>query len=474
MPTKRIDPQADKRPAVVARLAAMLNEPVMGFLALMALAVTLGPLVFDLNAAADQLLQRLEWILVGVFALNFVLELGAAESKAAWLTSPWRIIDIVAIGGPFVALAPGISSAAGSSLALRLLRVGRSVALATRAGRAAAGLRRGLGQTAVNTMPRVSRVSDGATFQVDESDWGTCLEWSRNPTSHWFHASEVSLAHIRVAARSAGLEPASLDEAFAPDAPARLRSDARSSLLFLWIPTVAETGFPAVTRVRITAIVPERGIMTATPEAFDLAGSISRLAARSPLPARSFPIRITLLLLALARERYHFTAQRFDEELRRFESIPISEGGRAFLEETFLLRREISAAALDLGHLASIVRSLADGRITLRGFNLGEDKFLDDLAAETGQLFDRVTTLKEDVQSLIELHINVKGFEMNNFLKLLAIVSFLGLIPTVVGGMLGMNVVGNPWPMTLGQVAFGVGMVAAVAMYVFAIKGWLR
>ena len=34
---------------------------------------------------------------------------------------------------------------------------------------------------------------------------------------------------------------------------------------------------------------------------------------------------------------------------------------------------------------------------------------------------------------------NFKSFEMNAFLKLLAVVSFLGLIPSVVGGLLGMN-----------------------------------
>lgn len=76
--------------------------------------------------------------------------------------------------------------------------------------------------------------------------------------------------------------------------------------------------------------------------------------------------------------------------------------------------------------------------------------------------------------ALAERHINVKSFEMNKFLKLLAIVSFLGLIPSVVGGMLGVNVAGNPWNVTLGQVAFGVGMTAGTAHYVFAVKGWLR
>jgi Mg2+ and Co2+ transporter CorA len=75
---------------------------------------------------------------------------------------------------------------------------------------------------------------------------------------------------------------------------------------------------------------------------------------------------------------------------------------------------------------------------------------------------------------LIELHINFKSFEMNAFLKLLAIVSFLGLIPSVAGGLLGMNVAGNPWPVTLGQVAFGVAMGMATALYVFAVRGWLK
>jgi Mg2+ and Co2+ transporter CorA len=54
------------------------------------------------------------------------------------------------------------------------------------------------------------------------------------------------------------------------------------------------------------------------------------------------------------------------------------------------------------------------------------------------------------------------------------VVSFLGLIPSVVGGLLGMNVDGNPWSVTLGQVSFGIAMAMAVALYVFAIKGWLK
>ncbi len=63
---------------------------------------------------------------------------------------------------------------------------------------------------------------------------------------------------------------------------------------------------------------------------------------------------------------------------------------------------------------------------------------------------------------------------MPKFMKLLAVVGFLGLIPSVAGGLLGMNVQGNPWPVTIGQVAFGIAMGMAISLYVFAIKGWLR
>lgn len=460
--------------SLAARLASCLNEGVIGFLALVAFATALGPLVFDLSPAVDRALQALEWIVVGAFALEFVVQLAAAEDKAAWLRSPWRLLDVITIVGPLAALLPSISDAASGSLALRLLRVGRAVAFGTRAGSAAARRQRGPWQTAVASTPKVACITDFATLQPTDSDWGACLAWARNPGPAWFHATQVSPGHFLEAARCAGIDLPGLKEAYEPNAPARLQAAPGASTLFLWIPTVAEEGFPAVSRVRIASVVTEQGLLTATPETFDLMGSVSRLAARVSLPSHPFPIRLAPALLALARDRFQFTAQRFDEEARQFEAIPIMEGGRKFLEETSRLRREISATALDLGQLRGIVRALADGRTTIRGVDLSKDEFLDNLANETDTLHERLTGLKEDVQSVIELHIHVKSFEMNKILKLLAIVTFLGLIPSITGGMLGMNVAGNPWSVTLGQVAFCVGMAGATALYVFAMKGWLR
>jgi len=63
---------------------------------------------------------------------------------------------------------------------------------------------------------------------------------------------------------------------------------------------------------------------------------------------------------------------------------------------------------------------------------------------------------------------------MNRVMRVLAVASVIGLIPGVVGGLFGMNLAGNPWPMTLPQVASAVGFSMIVCLYFFFVKGWLR
>ncbi|MGH9204021.1 MAG: CorA family divalent cation transporter [Vicinamibacterales bacterium] len=136
--------------------------------------------------------------------------------------------------------------------------------------------------------------------------------------------------------------------------------------------------------------------------------------------------------------------------------------------------RDCRSATADLWRLKQIVRRLADRKVPLTGGDAKNDAFLDNMFNSIDGLHEKFVELKESLKSLMELHMNVTSFEMNKFMKLLAIVGFLGLIPSVAGGLLGMNVAGNPWPVTLGQVAFGIAMGMAISLYVFAIKGWLR
>ena len=258
------------------------------------------------------------------------------------------------------------------------------------------------------------------------------------------------------------------------EAQPRIRGGPQSTSLVLSLPEVAETGFPRVTRTRVLVFVFETSVVTASMTPIDLAGLVAAEPTDDALETVSLPTRIVFRLLELVRSKSEAAVRRQEEEVFRLDDMRVNEGGTAFLNGAFLLQREISTTTSDLWRFREIVRSLTDGKATIAGVDITNQPSSGNLLNELDSLLDQFGQLKESLTSLMELHMNVTSFEMNKFMKLLAIVGFLGLIPSVAGGLLGMNVDGNPWPVTLEQVAFGIGMGMAVSLYIFAIKGWLR
>jgi Mg2+ and Co2+ transporter CorA len=456
--------------AFTLRLARVFNDAVMGFLALAAIATALGPMVFDVSPPIERVLTFVEWAIVVAFALELYVQHAIARDRRAWWRSPWRIVDVVTVLGPVVALLPQVSDLARGSLMLRFLRVGRAVAFGTRAGSIAVREPRAAAHARYGAIPTVTVIRADGPSPPAPSDWARCLHWPTEPGGAWFHARDASGDQIRELFTTVGTTGEDLTSLMREEAPARFRSGDNHATLVLQIPNVSDPTVRAVRRDRVIAIVTERSIVTATTGSIDLHALVD-LAGRAPLPALSFPATVVCALLEFAYQQNVEVSERFDDEIHRLQA---SEAGGVFLHETFRLRQEISAATLDLWHLKAIIRMLAEGKATLRGVDLENAPFLDELQTEIDSLYQTVDKNKEEVQTIIEFHINIKSFEMNSFLKLLAVVSFLGLIPSVVGGLLGMNVIGNPWPFTLEQVAFVVVMAMATALYVFAVKGWLR
>jgi Mg2+ and Co2+ transporter CorA len=117
---------------------------------------------------------------------------------------------------------------------------------------------------------------------------------------------------------------------------------------------------------------------------------------------------------------------------------------------------------------------LAEGRRSLPGLGTVGREEAHRLAEEADYLHDIVVNVRESLLSLIDLHINVAAHETNRFMRLVAIVTTLGLIPAVIGGLFGMNVADAPWPVTLGQIAFVTLFLILGVLYTFMAKGWLR
>jgi Mg2+ and Co2+ transporter CorA len=466
--TSSADSPRDRR-LLEERAAHLFNEGVMGFLALVALATALGPMVFDVGTQAEHVLTVIEWVLVGSFAAEFCVHGWLAPDFGKWLRSPWRILDAVTVLGPVVALLPQVSDLARGSLMLRVLRMGRAFAFGTRASSAAVRSASSVGADRGATTPDVTMIRSEHDLQLVKSDWATLLAWTERPGGAWFHATRLSRDHFHRLASVAGVQEHELRRWLATDDDARIRQDKCWSTLCVQLPEMENAASFRIHRDRVVAIITTTGVLTATTGSLDLQDAI--IPEIKPSSTTAFPVRVAVALLVLARERNAAIVERLEAETRRLEDL---EGGQTLLREAFNLRTQLSAAALDLWRLTRVVRALADGKTVICEVDLRNDKHLDELLAETEALHDAVNRMKEALKSLIEFHINMKSFQMNKFLKLLAVVSFLGLIPSVAGGLLGMNVAGNPWSVTLGQVAFCVAMGMSAALYVFAVRGWLK
>lgn len=96
------------------------------------------------------------------------------------------------------------------------------------------------------------------------------------------------------------------------------------------------------------------------------------------------------------------------------------------------------------------------------------------LSDDANDQYEAIEDLRESLQGLVELRLNVSSFQMNRVMRLLALLTALALIPATVGGLLGMNLGDAPWSATLPKVAFGVAAGMSLSLYIFAIKGWLR
>jgi Mg2+ and Co2+ transporter CorA len=187
----------------------------------------------------------------------------------------------------------------------------------------------------------------------------------------------------------------------------------------------------------------------------DLQAEVAATFSRVSIPESPFPSRVVLAFLRVVLDRNEDVVGRFERELARLEEVPVRESRSDSLERTFRLKKELSAAQSDLWRLKGLLAALAENRATLPGIGAeARELFLGGLVNDAEYLYETVVNTREGLLSLIDLHLNVVSFEMNRVMRVLAVVSVLGLIPAVIGGLLGMNLVDNPWPATLPQIAW--------------------
>jgi Mg2+ and Co2+ transporter CorA len=451
-------------------LVILLGEAFLGFLAIIAAALTLAPMLFAVSAATTATLDACQWAIIGWFAVEYVFALACARTKRAFLLNPWRLLDFATIVIPLATLLPSTSRTLRSSPVLRLVRLIRIVTLGVRASGVVvrAEVRR-VTEAVVAGPSAVTRLRSGAPA---EATWSEFLQWVKAPGPEWYHVTNPSPADLGQIATAAGVPAAFLESHLLGTTYPHVDVLRQQAALFVWLPEVTAAG--PVDRHGLLFLIGPNSLLSLSCRPTRLLESAGTPPTEAPDEHAPFAVRMLGVLLRAVLGQNEKLVGGFEQELRALEEVPVRESQPEFFERTFRLKKELSAAQADLWRLKGVLAELAEGRARLPGTSTGSAEAFRRLAADADYLYETVVNTREEVLSLIELHINVVSFDMNRVMRLLAVVSVLGLIPAVVGGLFGMNLADNPWPFTLPQVAFSVCLGMVLGLYFFFVKGWLR
>src|SRR5256712_2472329 len=177
----------------------------MGFLALAALSAGIAPMLFPLPGPIAGAIAVGEWLIIALFAVEYLVQLALAHDRRRFLTNPWRIVDAVIIIAPLVSLLPWAPGFLRSSPALRVLRLARVILFGARARRRLApGADMGIAEKAPTGPLCVSSLSpnDGAP---QASEWRALLARIRKPDERWLHSANLDEADIKEVAAGVDL-----------------------------------------------------------------------------------------------------------------------------------------------------------------------------------------------------------------------------------------------------------------------------
>ncbi len=445
------------------RLSLVLDESVMGFLALTGLSLGVTPLLFELPDGLELSFDFAKWLIIGLFALEYTVNFMLSTDRRKFIFAPWRMLDAVIIIVPLLSLFPAVSNIARLTPALRILRLFSLLLFGPRVGHALQRTATPLTRKVPVGHPQVTILRPG-DLSPQSSGWDALLQWIAAPTEAWMHASNLSPDRLMEIASAAGVPHVLIEAALQESSYPRIESDKHWTALTISLLSEGET----IRRDPVLLLVLENGVLSLAIHPLDIQ---QPPAESSMLPwGPRCALHIIRLVLALDEK---FTG-RLERRVRQFEELPAIESPESFFRQTLGLKRILSTIKSDLWRLHGLLEMLADGRRLLPGFTPEQRDFVGPLIEEADYLYETVDNVRESLLSLIELHINIAAHDTTRFMRLLAIVTTLALIPAVVGGLFGMNLVDAPWPVTLGQVAFGTLVLTLAVLYTFMAKGWLR
>jgi Mg2+ and Co2+ transporter CorA len=479
LPRSLFVPAADPRKGLRETVDSILSDKFMAFLSLALLPIILLPFFITISPSVNDFLEICDWSIIILFVVEYVSKLYLAKDRWAHFKSPWHLLDLVIVVLPFIQYLPvlGLSTSGPPSLLLRLLRLPRAFAVGGRA----LGSRIQDNQTVQQEAPRepetIIRVVDSKSLRVGERlTWDQLKTHLADDSQEWLDVHNVTDKGFRTLSELLGVPQPHFKSDLVDEIFPHVDYVQKASLIFLQSGKVSYPEKPdrylTISRSGIIVICTGNKVITISRHGMDLFGKILESVRQNT--HGTFVVTVLYGILDRMLAEYRSILSEIELEVIRISETPRSKLPKDFLERIYALNKEVSRLVSNLLHYKDLLSVIISNRVPLEGFDARAEEDFHVLQDGVTYLNEIAEDLIDNLRSIIDLYINQTSFETNKILKILAVITSMSVIPSAVGGLLGMNLLDVPYDAYLWEVVLVLVIVMSFVTYVFVKLGWLK
>jgi Mg2+ and Co2+ transporter CorA len=451
----------------------LFNDDLMNVLAFILVPAIGLPLFFKLSPVMLGLLDLVNFFVVAMFIAEYILRLYVADSRSAFIRNPWHVLDLIIIILAMVDFI-GFLSLGRASPVLRLLRLLR---IFTAAGRSVKGSRPRT--PAIKAPPLVSRITvntmDSSGIERCTNNGQSCVIKDDNAIA-WVDVQDVSTIDLDYISQSIHVPRIVLESKIVEEAFPRIDYYADYTTIFLWDAKLVSRGEGprdmVISRSGMLVICKGNRIITVCTGKSGLFDEIS--GEMGAVDGADFPVNVLYSILRHKVKDGEEIVRAFEQKTGVMEDQPVGKTTPSFLEDTFHLKKDVQKINKNLWHLRQVLDTLKTRKVRLNSITDDHLHLFDILYDEVDYLYETSQNINESLVSLRELHINTVSYELTRVMRVLAIITCLALVPSTIGGLLGENILGQPFPLTISEVIVIVASLMVLELYAFYKMGWLR
>lgn len=480
LPRSIFVPQEDPRQDLRNAVDRVLSDKFMVFLAFLLIPIILLP-PFSKHFRVPEIYNFLDvcdFLIIIVFIAEYSLKLYAAKNRWQHFKNPWHILDLIICISPFVEIFPliGVNVSTSAPLLLRLLRIPRALLVG---GRTVASRMRAttkVSEEAVEEPEMKIRMLTGDVIQ-DNISTDQVKEMLIDTNQEWFDFYDVSEKNLEEIGNLLNISVLPFQSKLSEEIYPHIDYLGNVSMVFLQSSSLrypeTNNNYLTIPRIGFLIICCETNIITISKRKSDIFEKVLE-AIKNRYTKQNLVACVLYGIFEHVIKNFRFISNEIETELIKIENIPRNLLPKDFLERTFQFKKELTGLGTNLLHLKEVINNIVQNRVPLEGFNEEWQNLFQVLYDESIYLNDSVINIKENLLSIIDLHMNRTAYETNKVMRILAVITAVAVIPAMVGGLLGQNLLGQPFPVYLWQVVLFVFIGMFFVAYMFYKLGWLK